>query len=94
MRAKSIRSVTGESCIWKKSGNIRGLFSSGNKGISLNHCEVKWKEGFPVLIDRNSTYGTYFGNGQKLEPNVPYKLRDHVKFYLGSSENEFTIHIK
>ncbi len=69
-------------------------FPQGAKGISLNHCEIKWKEGFPVLIDRNSTYGTYFGNGQKLEPNVPYKLRDQVKFYLGSRENEFHISIK
>lgn len=67
---------------------------SDTKGISAVHCEIKVKEGFLVLIDRNSTYGTFFANGQKLEPNVPYKLKDNVKFYLAAEDNQFVIHLE
>lgn len=63
------------------------------RGVSSVHCEIKWKEGFLVLIDRGSTYGTFFGNGQKLEPNVPYKLQDNVRFYLAGEENQFRVHM-
>lgn len=66
-------------------------FPADTGGISSVHCEIKVKEGYPVLIDRNSSYGTYFSNGQKLEPDVPYKLQDQVKFYLASGKYEFTI---
>lgn len=67
---------------------------SDTKGISAVHCEIKVKEGFLVLIDRNSTYGTFFSNGQKLEPNVPYKLKDNVKFYLAAQDNQFVVHLE
>ncbi|MCD7717341.1 MAG: FHA domain-containing protein [Lachnospiraceae bacterium] len=49
--------------------------------------------GFLVLIDRNSSYGTFFSNGTKLEPNTPYKLKGDVRFYLASEKNEFLIHV-
>ncbi len=74
-----------------KRANI--IFPENTKGVSAVHCEIKKKEGYLVLIDRNSTYGTYFSNGTKLEPNVPYKLRDHVQFYLAAKENAFTVKI-
>ena len=66
-------------------------FPADTKGVSGLHCEIKVKDGIPVLIDRNSTYGTYFSNGKKLEPNVPYKIKGHVKFYLAAKENLFEI---
>ena len=64
---------------------------SDTKGVSAVHCEIKVKEGFLVLIDRNSTYGTFFSDGTRLKPNVPYKLKDSVKFYLASEDNQFVV---
>lgn len=69
-------------------------FPPDTKGISSVHCEIKVKDGVPVLIDRNSTYGTFFSNGTKLEPNVPYKIKGHVKFYLAGKDNQFDIRLQ
>ena len=63
------------------------------RGISAVHCEIKVKDGVPVLIDRNSSYGTFFSNGQKLEPNVPYKIKGRVRFYLADPKNYFEIDV-
>ncbi len=68
-------------------------FPADTKGVSSVHCEIKEKDGFLVLIDRNSSYGTFFSNGTKLEPNTPYKLKGDVRFYLASEKNEFLIHV-
>lgn len=78
----------------RDTGKANIVFPKDTKGISSIHCEIKMKDGFPVLIDKNSSFGTYFSNGQKLEPNVPYKLRNNVKFYLASDKYSFTIRMK
>lgn len=66
-------------------------FPEGTGGISARHCEIKIKEGVPVLIDRGSTYGTYVADGQKLEANRPYRIADGMMFYLASPDNRFEI---
>ncbi|MEY8428271.1 PrsW family glutamic-type intramembrane protease [Lachnospiraceae bacterium 46-15] len=75
----------------RSSGQANVVFSQDTKGVSNIHCEIKVKQGYPVLIDRKSSYGTFFSNGQRLEPNVPYKLQNHVKFYLASEKYKFEI---
>lgn len=87
-------SVGGKLVFGRDSGKANIVFPQGTKGISSVHCEIRVKEGYPVLIDLNSSFGTYFSNGQKLEPNVPYKLRNNVKFYLASDTNSFVIKMK
>lgn len=68
-------------------------FPKETRGISGKHCEIKIKEGVPVLIDRESTYGTFLGDGKKLEPNVPYRIYNGMEFYLASKENRFEIRL-
>lgn len=63
----------------------------GTGGISRVHCEIKQKEGYIVIIDRGSSYGTFFENGMKLEPNVPYVLKRTTVFYLAAKQNQFTV---
>lgn len=75
-------------------GKANAVVPADTKGVSGLHCEIKEKEGYPVLIDRNSSYGTFFSNGKKLEPNVPYKIKGQVKFYLAKEENQFLIKLK
>lgn len=67
------------------------MYPKGVKGISGKHCEIKVKGGKPVLIDRGSTYGTFLADGKKLEPNVPYEIKNGMVFYLASKENKFEI---
>lgn len=66
-------------------------FAKESRGISGRHCEIKVKEGVPVLIDRGSTYGTFLADGRKLEPNVPCRLHNGMEFYLAAQENRFEI---
>ena len=66
-------------------------FPDGTRGISGRHCEIKVKEGVPVLIDRGSTYGTYMADGKKLETNKPYRITNGTVFYLATKENRFEI---
>ncbi len=68
-------------------------FPSDTKGISGNHCEIKIKDGVPVLIDRDSTYGTFLIDGTKLTSNVPVKITNGMRFYLASNDNVFQINI-
>lgn len=68
-------------------------FPEGTQGISGNHCEIKYKEGYLVLIDRGSSYGTFFADGTKLQPNVPYPIQQPTVFYLATPDNSFTINI-
>lgn len=66
-------------------------FPKETRGISGRHCEIKIKEGVPVLIDRESTYGTFLADGKKLEPNMPYRIYNGMEFYLAAKENRFAI---
>lgn len=68
-------------------------FSDSARGISGKHCEIKIKEGIPVLIDRGSTYGTFLSDGTKLTPNAPCRIKNGMKFYLGSKDNLFEIYM-
>lgn len=68
-------------------------FSDSTRGISGKHCEIKIKEGIPVLIDRGSTYGTFLSDGTKLTPNAPCRIKNGMKFYLGSKDNLFEIYM-
>ena len=44
-----------------------------------------------ILTDLGSSYGTYTGNGKKLEPNVPERLSAGDVFYLADENVKFQI---
>ncbi|MGN0321734.1 MAG: PrsW family glutamic-type intramembrane protease [Oliverpabstia sp.] len=92
---KEYRLTEGESLIFGRDpSRANVLVPESTRGISKIHCEIKMKDGWPVLIDRQSSYGTFMANGQKLEPNVPYKIKGTVTFYLAAEKNKFTIHLQ
>ena len=66
-------------------------FPADTKGVSSVHCEIQFRNGSPVLIDRNSTYGTFLDSGKKLEPNAGVRLENHGRFYLGGKSNLFSV---
>lgn len=69
-------------------------FSEDTKGISAVHCEIKKQGEDYVLIDRNSSYGTFWNNGERLESGKPYILRDNMEFYLASAENSYKVSVR
>ncbi len=77
--------------IFGRGGDAIVRFPDGTKGISGKHCEIKIKENVPVIIDRGSTYGTYFADGRKLEVNKPYRIENGMEFYLAQKDNSFVI---
>ena len=68
-------------------------FPADTKGISRNHCKVFRNGGTGqfMLMDCNSTYGTYLKGYGKLQPQKPVALKNGDAFYLGSDQNGFTI---
>lgn len=60
-------------------------------GISGRHCCLRWQEGSLMLIDLNSRYGTFLGNGRQLPPNYPTPLTAGSRFYLGDTSCLFQI---
>ena len=66
------------------------IFPSQTPGISGVHCEVRVSNGAVMLIDRGSSYGTFY-NGAKLRPNEPVALLAGDSFYLATPQNEFRL---
>lgn len=63
----------------------------GTPGISSQHCCIRYQQGVPVLIDLNSSFGTYLGDGRKLPPNYPVPVAAGSRFYLGSTNCLFQL---
>ncbi len=67
------------------------VFPPNTPGVSGLHCELRNTKDHLELFDRGSTYGTYLGEGTKIEANTPYKLNYGDTFYLGSKLNLFRV---
>ena len=76
--------------------NCAVVYQSGTPGVSGNHASLSFdpQSGEFVLVDLNSTYGTYLGAGQKLTPNMTYRLRSGDRFYLGETGNMLEVSVE
>ncbi|MBR6328786.1 MAG: trypsin-like peptidase domain-containing protein [Lachnospiraceae bacterium] len=81
--------------IGRDPANCKVVFREGTEGVSGRHCQVTFDEaaGEFVLTDLKSTYGTFLMNGQKLTPNVPYRLKAGDGFYVGTQANSFRVEL-
>lgn len=81
--------------IGRDPANCKVVFREGTEGISGRHCSVSFDDASNefILTDLRSTYGTYLTNGQKLNPNVPYRLKSGDGFYLGDQANAFRVEL-
>ena len=66
-------------------------FPSNTAGVSRHHCALRWQQGVPVLVDLNSGYGTFLGDGRQLPPNYPTPVGPGSRFYLASPSNLFQL---
>lgn len=83
-----------QSILFGRDGSCGVKFSGNAKGISSIHCEIKKQGDGYVLIDKNSSYGTFWKNGEKLEPGKAYTLRDGAEFYLASEDNSYKVSVR
>lgn len=71
------------------SSNIR--FSDDVKGVSRLHCRIFTDGQKLLLMDCNSTYGTYLKGYGKLPAQKPVAIKQGDLFYLGSEREGFIV---
>ena len=72
------------------------VYQSGTPGVSGRHASLTFDKntGEFILTDLQSSYGTYLQNGQKLTPNMAYRLRSGDQFYLGENGNMLQVTVE
>ena len=68
-------------------------YKDGTQGISKRHCALTWdaEQNAFLLMDLDSSYGTFLEDGTKLEPRKAYRLKPGGRFYLGERTNEILL---
>lgn len=66
----------------------------GTAGISREHCTVCFQQGVPVLIDLNSSYGTFQGDGSRIPPHYPVQMGPGSRFSLGGTDCCFQLTVR
>ena len=67
------------------------VFPLDTEGVSGLHCQAVLDNGRIKLTDLGSTYGTYVGNGLKIDRDTTVELKRGDTFSLGSDKNKFTV---
>ena len=65
------------------------VYAEGTAGVSGRHCTIAFDlsvQSF-MVTDIGSSYGTFLMNGQRLQPNVPCRLKVGDSFYVGDRAN-------
>lgn len=88
--------LMGQSVMIGRSNDCALRFSAKAPGVSGSHCTVQWDAAGRsfVVTDLKSSYGTFMGNGQKLQPNVPYRLQPGEKIWLGDQNNVISLELE
>lgn len=60
------------------------------KGVSRRHCVIRRQGDSAVVVDMNSTYGTFL-NGRKLPPGQPMPLYPNAVISLASDQVQFMV---
>ena len=81
--------------IGRDASSCQIVFAKDTKGVSGRHCQVAFDpaSGTFTLTDIGSSYGTFLGNGLKLTPNSPVKLKAGDTFYLGDKANYLKVEV-
>ncbi len=81
--------------IGRDPNNCKLVYAEGTAGVSGRHCAVAYDaaKGDFIVTDLRSTYGTFLMTGQKLEANVPYRLKPGDGFYVGDRANAIRVEL-
>lgn len=86
-RSYEIRGI----CWIGRTADCQIRYPENTGGISRHHCELLTENGKLLLMDVGSTYGTYLGDGTKLEKNIPRELKSGDTFYLADRKQMFRV---
>lgn len=81
--------------VGRDAANCAIVYPEGTPGVSGRHCSISFNpdtEEF-LITDLRSTYGTFLMNGQKIQPNVPYRCRAGESFYVGEKTNMLRVEV-
>lgn len=81
--------------VGRDAANCVIVYREGTPGVSGRHCSISWDpdtEEF-LITDLRSTYGTFLMNGQRLQPNVPYRCKAGESFYVGERTNVLRVEV-
>lgn len=67
------------------------VFPADTTGVSGVHCVLRLTAGGATLTDLGSSFGTFLGNGVRLQPNQPVELKAGDTFTLGSRKQGFRL---
>ncbi len=60
------------------------VFPDHLAGVSRKHCVLEYQNGSFYLSDCNSSFGTYLGDGRRLNPGEQVQLFSGHRFYMGN----------
>ena len=85
-----------EIIIGRNASVCRMVFQDNTPGVSSKHCSLTYDANTNqfILIDLQSTYGTYLANGQRLTPGVGQYIRAGECFYLGDKANMLRVEVE
>lgn len=66
-------------------------FPRSDQSVSGRHCVLYREAGKLYLMDLDSTNGTFFSEKERLKPNVPYRIRKGMAFFLTNPKNTFVV---
>ena len=63
------------------------------RGVSRNHCLIRFdpQSNTFILIDQNSSNGTFLENGVRLSPGMPVTLSPGERFYIADRSTAFRV---
>lgn len=91
LHAGKVFPLTNVVTIGRNSETCNITFPINTQGISGTHCQIMRQGDGYVITDKGSSYGTFLGNGQKLQPDVNVRIASGDFFYLGSRDQLFQI---
>lgn len=89
-QGRDYRTGSGRMTFGRGDGN-KVQFPADDKGVSSNHCVLYHENGKLYLMDVGSTNGTFLNDKERLQPNVPYRIRKGTAFYLTNRKNTFVV---
>ena len=72
------------------------VYQSSTPGVSGRHASLSFDaaSGDFILTDLQSSYGTFLRSGQRLTPNMAYRIRSGDQFYLGEAGNLLQVDVE
>lgn len=84
-------SLEGQDSVFGRDAACSVRFPQATPGVSARHCQITMESGSPVLVDLDSSYGTYVGDGRRVGKDERVRLAEGDEFWLGANDNRFKV---